>query len=172
MKRLLAWGIAGALVLAAGSPAPALDTPNERVTLAGVTAVHLVVDDVAPDATRAGLTRASLQADVERQLRQAFLRVLTAGEALGAPGRPTLHLRVELVRVREAPPLYVYSVDLTLRQRIQLTRDRTIESQSITWSQTRQVGATSPERLDEVREVVRAKVEQFLKAWQTVNEIR
>ena len=33
-----------ALVVELVSPAPALDTPNERVTLEGLTAVHVIVN--------------------------------------------------------------------------------------------------------------------------------
>lgn len=54
----------------------------------------------------------------------------------------------------------VYSVDVTLRQQIRLARDRTIESFAVTWSDTRQVGA------------VPAKVDQFVQAWETVNQER
>ncbi len=79
---------------------------------------------------------------------------------------------MELVRIREAPPQYVYSVDLTLRQRVQLARDRTIESHVITWSDNRQVGAVDGAGLGAVRDLVRAKVEQFVSAWETVNPLR
>lgn len=159
----------GVLVLAVAGPAAALDTPNERVTLAGLTRLHVVVDELSPDAEREGLTRAALQAEVERRLQQAGLRVLGGAEALAADGRPTLHVRVEVARIADLPDLFLYSVDLTLRQRTWLARDRKIESHSITWSDTRQVGAVRAGRIGAVRDAVRAKVEQFLKAWETVN---
>lgn len=158
-----------ALLGGAGAGALALDTPNERVTLAGLTGVHVVVDEVGPEAERAGLARADLQADVENRLRRAGLRVFTAAEALVSVGRPTVHVRVALFRPREAPDLYTYSVDLTLRQQIRLVRDRSIESFAVTWSDTRKVGAVEISRLAAVRDAVRAKVEQFAQAWQTVN---
>ncbi len=160
--------IAGVLVLLGGLPAAALDTPNERVTLAGLTGVHVVVNETSAEAEREGLTRVSLQGEVEGQLRQAGLRVLTATEALASVGRPTLELRVNLFS-GEAPQLYVWSVDLALRQHIRLTRDRTVESYAITWSQTRQVGVVGAGRLSVVRDAVRAKVKEFITAWQTVN---
>ena len=158
---VLLWGLA--------SPAAALDTPNERVTLAGLTRVHVVVNELSAEAEREGLTRSSLQAELESQLRQAGLRVLTADEALKSVGRPTLELRVNLIPSGEAPQLYVYSVDLALRQQIRLTRDRTVESYAITWSETRQVGVVGAGRLSVVRDAVRAKVQEFITAWQTVN---
>lgn len=168
------WLLAGlaALMGMLASPAPALDTPNERVTLAGLTGVHAVVDEVGPEAEAAGLTRAALQADLEGRLRRGGLRVFTPAEALASTGRPTVHLRVALLRPPEAPGLFVYSVDLTLRQQVRLVRDRSIESFVITWSDTREVGAVAPGRLAAVRDAARAKVDQFVQAWQTVNHER
>ncbi len=175
MRRFsVTWLLAGlaALLGPPAAPARALDTPNERVTLAGLTGVHVVVDEVGPEAERAGLTRAELQVDLEGRLRRAGLRVFTPAEALASAGRPTVHLRVALFRTREAPDLYVYSVDLTLRQQIRLVRDRAIESFAVTWSDTREVGAVPAGRLSGVRDVVRAKVDQFARAWETVNHER
>lgn len=170
VRGMVRWGLAVPLILAA--PAPALDTPNERVTLAGLTGVHVVVEEVTPDGEREGLTRASLQAEVEQRVRRAGLRPLTATEALAAAGRPTLQVRVVLLLAREAPQLYVYSVDLTLRQQIRLVRDRAVESFAVTWSENREVGAVPATRLAAVREAVRAKVDQFTQAWQIVNQDR
>ena len=154
------------------APAVALDTPNERITLVGLTGVHVVVYDMSGEAEREGLTRSGLQTDLEQRLRQAGLRTLAASEALGSRGRPTLELRLHLVRSREAPQLYVYSVELALRQEIRLARDRTIESFAITWSDSPQVGTVEPARLSVVRDAVRAKVTQFIAAWQAANPER
>ena len=166
--------IAGLLVLLWGpvSPALALDTPNERVTLAGLTGVHVVVNELSAEAEREGLSRSSLQAELESRLRQAGLRVLTVTEALTSVGRPTLEVRVSVMTSGEAPQLYVYSVDLALRQHIRLTRDRTIESYAVTWSENREVGVVRAGHLSAVRAAVRAKVGQFITAWQTVNPDR
>ena len=166
------WLLAGALLPALAWPALALDTPNERLSLGGLTSVHVVVDDLSPAAEQQGLTRAGLQTELEGRLRRAGLGVANATEALKAAGRPTLHLRVELLPFGDPPRLWIYSVDLTLRQRSQLTRDRTIETYTITWSENRRVGAVEPGGLGAVRDVVRAKVELFVRAWQTVNEFR
>jgi hypothetical protein len=73
------------------------------------------------------------------------------------------------VRSHEPPPLYVYSVDLALRQQIQLARNRTIESFAVTWSEPPEVGAVERARVSVVRDAIRAKVEQFVSAWQAAN---
>ena len=173
MRRIalpLAW--AGAALFAVAGPAPALDTPNERVTLSGLTGVHVVVDDVSAEAERGGITQASLKGEVEQRLRRAGLRILTATEAMASAGRPTLTLRVSVLRPPDPPQVFLYSVDLVFRQQIRLARDRAIESFAVTWSDTREVGAVPAARLSAVREAVRAKVDQFAQAWQTVNQER
>ena len=76
---------------------------------------------------------------------------------------------MNLARSREAPQLYVYSVELALRQEIRLARDRRIESFAITWSDPPEVGTVEPARLAVVRDAVRAKVKQFVAAWQAAN---
>lgn len=165
-----ALGGALALLVSVVSPARALDTPNERVTLAGLTGVHVVVDEVGPEGERGGLTRSGLQADLEERLRRAGLRIFTGKEALASVGRPTVKLRVALHRPPEAPRLYVYSIDLTLRQQIRLVRNRAIESFAITWSDNREVGAVDASHLARVRDAVRVKVDQFIQAWETVGQ--
>jgi len=163
--------MAGIVALLTGlvSPVPALDTPNERITLVGLTGVHVVVYDTSTEGDRDGLTRASLQAELEKRLRLAGLRPLGATEALRSAGRPTLELRLNLARSRQAHQLYVYSVDLALRQQIQLARARTLESFAITWSEPPEVGTAEPAHLSVVLEAVRAKVDQFIAAWRAAN---
>jgi hypothetical protein len=160
------WARIVACSVALAVPALALDTPNERITLVGLTGVHVVVHDMGGEGERAGLRLRSLQAELEERLRKAGLRALGANEALKSPSRPTLELRLKLVR---SPELYVYSVDLALRQQIQLARNRTIESFAVTWSEPPEVGAVELARVSVVRDAIRAKVEQFVSAWQAAN---
>ena len=148
-------------------PVPAIDTPNERITLVGLTTVHVVVYSTGADQN--GLARPSLQAEVEQRLRRAGLRPLGATEALKSLGRPTLELRLHLTRSRHASQIYVYSVQLALRQQIQLARARTLESFAVTWSEPPDVGTVEPTNLSVVLEAVRAKVDQFLDAWRAAN---
>jgi hypothetical protein len=159
----------GALLVGSTSPVPALDTPNERLTLVGLTGVHVVVYDMRTERDRENPIRSSLQAELEKRLGRAGLRPLGATEATRSVGRPTLELRVNLARSGHAHELYVYTVELALRQQIQLARARTIESFAITWSEPPDVGTVEPAHLSVVLNAVRAKVEQFIAAWQAAN---
>ncbi len=169
MRRLSASLAVMVALLGMASPVPALDTPNERITLVGLTGVHVVVYHIGAEGDRDTLERSSLQAELEQRLRLAGLRPLGATEALRSAGRPTLELRLNLARSRQAYQLYVYSVQLALRQQIQLTRARTLESFAITWSEPPEVGTVEPAHLSVVLDAMRAKVDQFLAAWRAAN---
>ena len=167
--------LAAAILLGLGLLAPAawaIDTPNERITLVGLTGVHVVLDEIGEAGERQGVTRARLQADVERALRHAGLRVLTPDQALASPGRPTLHVRVNVLRVQDVVDFHVYSVDLALRQHVRLVRDRALESYAVTWSEHRAVGAARADQLAVVRNVLSKKVDEFVAAWRVSNHER
>jgi hypothetical protein len=160
------------LVLLLAPAAWAIDTPNERITLVGLTGVHVVFDEIGEAGERQGVTRARLQPDVERALRRAGLRVLTPAEALASPGRPTLHVRVSVLKVQDVVDFHVYSVDLALRQHVRLVRDRALESYAVTWSEHRAVGAARADQLGVVRNVLLTKVDEFAAAWRVSNHER
>src|SRR5579863_5064235 len=61
--------------------AMASDSQVERVSLTGLTALSVVVEDLAQAATQNGLTSAALQTDVERRLRQAKISVTPDADA-------------------------------------------------------------------------------------------
>ena len=150
----------------------AIDTPNERITLVGLTGVHVVMEEIGDAGERQGVSRARLQSDVEGRLRRAGLRVLTPTEALTSTGRPTLHLQVTVLGVADPADVHVFSVDLTLRQHVRLVRDRAIESYAITWSDHRVVGAARASQLGVVRSALLEKVDEFVAAWRMANRER
>ena len=102
---------------------PALsDTPLQRATLAGLTGVEVVVEEMDPAAEKDGLAESTLQTDVELKLRQEGIRVLTATEMFGVPGYPYLYLRVATGKVDELGVL-AYEIELHLIQEVRLPRN-------------------------------------------------
>jgi len=131
-------------------------------TLQGIDALAVVVDQVAPDAERDGLSRAQLQADVELRLRQSGIKVDPAS---------TYHLQVSLMTYR--PPdrrsLYAFSIALALLQPVRLIRYPTLVfNDGVTW-RTGSVGLTERTRLREIRSFVIHDVDDFIHAFRAQN---
>ena len=160
------------------SPTLARERYGERESLAGLAGVYVLVEDMAPDVERNGLTRSTLQTDVEVKLRQAGIRVLGLTDMVDtelaiALGSPFLYLRVVAGRVDEFP-LYAVSISLELSQQVMLNRKTTIGPRILvapTW-RTSWVGVVGTKMLHQVRESVRDQVDQFVNAYLAANPKR
>src|SRR5438034_8470713 len=87
------WGLIGLPAL--GSCAD--DGDFARATLQGLQGVYVLIEDIPPENERAGLTTPQLQTDVEGQLRQAGIPVLTKDHAFRLHGAPYVYVYVYLV---------------------------------------------------------------------------
>ena len=85
----------------------------DAANLAGVTRLHVAIEEVGEDAERAGLTKARLQTDVEQWLRQKGISV----EA-GAPAQ----LYVDIDTESASSGSYAYGIDIGLREPATLQR--------------------------------------------------
>ncbi|MBI4628075.1 MAG: hypothetical protein HY729_05150 [Candidatus Rokubacteria bacterium] len=169
MKRAGYWIIFGiTCLLVVPRATNAVDNESERATLKGLPGVLVLVEDMNPEVERAGLARATLQTDVELKLRQAGIAVLSTTEMLAAPGYPHLYLNVATGAPRTAPGLYVYSIQLSLKQQVVVVRNTAVSLAS-TWSTTAKFGTVGADRLSSVRESVRDQVDKFINAWLSVN---
>ena len=136
-----------------------------RETLRGLAGVAVTIEDIAADAERDGLTENQLQADVEGQLRQAGIRVLTEDERLRTPGTPTLSVRVGTYKSGD---VYSLCIELSLLQATVLKRDPHLERLTATW-RARGVGSGGARRLHEARRVVAGYIDRFITAYLSVN---
>ncbi len=152
------------LVLLTGSNAAA-DIEYERETLRGLRGIRVVVERLPPEAERDGLTRSTIQTDVELKLRQAGIPLLSRADR--PPGSPYLYVNVNTYQSRVG--LYAFSVQAGLVQFVILERNRNITSQATTWEATGSVGAVGSEKLSEVRNAVRDMVDEFINAYLAVN---
>ena len=80
MRARIVWAVVFSVIVLA-LPASASDSDTERVSLTGLTAVSVVVEDLSAVAQKSGLVGATLQADVERRLRQAGISVTSDADA-------------------------------------------------------------------------------------------
>ena len=98
------------------------DSAVSRATLAGLQGVRVIVEEPQPNiqryAEKYGLTRAQVQADVERRLQQAGIRTVQGDEWLKTPGRPLLYVNINTHETEKY--WYAYDIRLELRQLVLL----------------------------------------------------
>jgi hypothetical protein len=162
MRMSLTWILVGWL-MALPAAATAADSQIERASLTGLTTISVVVEDLAPIAQKNGITTATLQTDVERRLRQAGISVTPDADAY-------LYVHVTVADPGPSLPL-PYVVDVSLMQEVTLPRGLKTRTplQCPTWSLNR-LGMSSADRVRApVTDRVDEFVDQFIRAYQSVN---
>lgn len=134
-------------------------------TLRGLKGIHVKIEKLRDDAKKAGLTQSILKTDVELKLRKAGIRVLTKDEIYLTPGVPHLYVNVRAIKPKTIRG-FVYSARVEFAQRVILPRNRSIETEALTWTDSF-IGITPD--LRDVREVVGDLVDQFMNDYLAVN---
>ncbi len=148
----------------------AQEAPTTAATLRGLTGVDVVVEEVPtePDIEEARLGRSAVQEDIESQLREGGIRVLSDEEWQAAPGQPWLFVRVQMLRPQAARRAFVYVISLDLMQQVGLAREPGIDAVGMTW-RTGEIGTVSAANVSRVRDSLRAHVDTFINAYWAVN---
>src|SRR5438874_13561443 len=112
-------------------PAFAGDSPDDRVTLTGLSPISVVVEELSAVAQKNGLTAASVQTDVERRLRQAGISLTPDADAY-------LYVHVTVADPGASLPI-PYFVSVALMQEVTLPRGIKTRTplQSETWGVNR-----------------------------------
>jgi len=149
---------------------------KQREVLQGLRAVAVMVQVVDPHhgAERAGLSKATLQTDVELRLRKNRIRVLTEREeVLSAPGLPVLWLTVNVSSLgemsRALEGLHVVEISLSLKEDVVLARNPELQCWATTWHK-HALGAVGTYKLASYpRDFVRDLVDTFCNDYLTAN---
>ena len=162
--------LAALVVTVLVSPGLAQEAPTTAATLRGLTGVDVVVEELLtePEVEEAGLGSSAVQEDIESQLREGGIRVLSDEEWQAAPGQPWLFVRVQMLRPQAARRAFVYVISLDLMQQVGLARDPGIDAVGMTW-RTGEIGTVSAINVSRVRDSLRAHVDTFIKAYWAVN---
>ena len=136
-----------------------------RATLRGLQGVYILLEDVTPEMAQAGLTTPQLHTDVEWQLRQAGIPVLTKDQAFRLQGAPYVYVYVHLVP--HPIGLTAYTILIEVNQRALLDLNGSSASVS-TWSVQR-LGTVGSTHLQTIRNDVRNQVDHFITAYRSVN---
>ena len=130
-------------------------------TLKGINAVYVVVEQLSESARALGLEARSIQTDVELKLVQAGMNVVQQEEGKKLPGRPFLYIRITVTKSGDAG-----YVGVELDQDTMLERNNQRALSVATWD----TGTISAHPTDLVISgVVKGDVDEFLKAWRSVN---
>ena len=137
----------------------------EEDTLKGLAGVHVVVvvETFNEKLKGVGFDGRFFQTDVEEKLGRAGIRLLTEAEQKKAPGMPWLYLNINALHERQEEPA-AYRVDLKVKQRARLQRNYHKASVS-TWSR----GMVGYGDLSHIHGSVKARVDEFIEAWLSVN---
>jgi len=144
-----------------------VDAQGTSDSMKGLIGVHVIVQEPSKEAEKDGLTKASIQTDVEVKLRLAGIRVLTREETLKAPGKPYIYVNVDTLR-NPSFPFYAYNVRVELFQEVESVVRAGVMVSGITWQNTR-VGSVGASNLREVRDDLKDDMDKFVNDWLTAN---
>jgi hypothetical protein len=137
------------------------DSPDERASLKGLGAISVVVEDLAPAAQKYGLTVTLVQNDIKQRLQRA-------GVAVRQEADPYLYVQITVADPGGVLPLG-YSIQVTLMQEVALPRGINPHFQAPTWWVS-STGIAGADRLSaSVSGKVQEFVDQFIKAYLSVN---
>jgi hypothetical protein len=157
------------IIIVGVASAQAQQPANHIESLKGLTDVRVIIDGLSKEAEAAGLQKADIQAQIEKSLKSAGLRILAASER--ARGNPTLHLSmIAFPASKQSDELFVYSIELSLSQEVRLSRSPAVRVQSPTWRPTGAIGTTPKTELPKLKITVDEFLKNFVNDVSTANK--
>jgi len=134
-------------------------------SLAGITGMGLVIEDLVPTVEQEGLTAGQILKDVEQKLRGAGIKILSDDELAKTPGLPYLYVNIFTFKDED---IYAYHITLELKQMVSLVRKPAVKQSVGTWkiSGGGTVGAL---KLAHIRAIVAEYTDAFIKAYRAAN---
>jgi len=161
-RRLATIGLMTVLSIAVCSPSiQTQDSGPFTSTLKDINAVFVVVEQLPDGAKILGLTKETIQTDVELKLLLAGIGVTTLEEGKKLPGRPFVFVNVNMTNNVKAA-----NITVELDQDALLARNGRPVPSVQTWSTV--VLLTNPDA-QAIRDAVKELVDKFLNAWLSVN---
>ena len=139
------------------------DSPLDRRTLRGLTALNVVVDAPEPELQDRGLGVVAVQTEVEQRLLKTGLHLdRNANEFLG----------IRIIAAHGKKTDFAICIVLAAYQAVSLKRDPTIVSATPTWS-AESVLLVPPRQFREAWiETIHQLVDEFVNAWEAANVVR
>ena len=134
-------------------------------TLSGLSGVWVKVQ-ISPSLVKGGLAINQIRADIESQLQENGIRVLSENESSSMVGRPKLHLQVNGTKVQENWKFFTFSANLYLIQDVYLVRIGATKSYvAPTWY--RNIAAHG--YLGDIQTRIKAVVNAFIEDYKAAN---
>jgi hypothetical protein len=163
MKKLMFVAAVLLAILSLPTHAMARLSTAELELLRGLDGFRLTVDRIRPDIERDGLFRSTLLEDMELRLRMGGIKVLSEEEAEKKPDAPLLYLHMDALKCSLG---YVYKIRLALMEPVKLVRNQ-VKVTATVLRIPDELGITM--NLSEIRDAAGDVVDEFVKAWKTVN---
>ena len=152
-------------------PARAEDSDASRATLAGLQGVAVVVEDLQPSvmkyAAKSGLSKAQVQQDAEKMLRDAGIRIVAGEDWKKTPGKPLLYININTHETEKY--WYAYDIKVELRQLATLDANPQLKTLATTWS-INITGQANIGTLNVIRKDAGVMVGRFVQAYRGVNK--
>lgn len=138
---------------------------GQDATLQGLTGVLIRVE-MNETLLSDGLSKIQIKSDVEKQLRNAGIRVLTEKEWRNAASHPQLYVEVNGSKVQDNWKFYTFAVNVHLMQDVYIVRNnQTVLHQASTWFN----GTAGHGYFGDIRSRIKAMVEFFSSVFLSVN---
>lgn len=152
-------------------PLHAEDSQVSRGTLAGLTRIYVLVENIQPNiqkySSNAGLSTIQIQKEIENNLNSAGIRTMSRSEWLKAPGRPVLYVNINTHETEKY--WYAYDIKLELRQIVQLEVNPKIKTLADTWS-INITGMANIGNLNLISKDTYVLLDRFIQAYRLVNK--
>ncbi len=149
----------------------ALDSDVTRQTLKGLQGVHVIMEDLQPSiqkyASKTGLAKEDLKADIERRLTEKGIRILSRDEWVRTPGTPVLYVSVNTHETEKY--WYAYDIKTELQQAVTMEANPKVRTLATTWSMNL-TGMANVGTLGLIKSDVGVLVGRFIEAYTVVNE--
>jgi len=164
-KLFLILAVVSFFVFSVGA-ARAEDSDASRATLAGLQGVAVVVEDLQPSvmkyAAKSGLSKAQVQQDAEKMLRDAGIRIVAGEDWKKTPGKPLLYININTHETEKY--WYAYDIKVELRQLATLDANPQLKTLATTWS-INITGQANIGTLNVIRKDAGVMVGRFVQAW-------
>jgi len=159
------------LLLLISSTSRSASSDQEQASLAGLSALRIVVEAPDDDQDKLALGESALLKEVEARVLAAGIRILGEPAWRATPGRPALKVDVAITGRRKESRVFL--VEIELEQDVRLDRDPGKTGPAPTWSAAPRFGLLAPSAgAAPILQAVRDGLDEFVTAWRRANPKR